>query len=248
VAALLLLAGVLCAVGAVVLGRRSPTGAGLRPAPEPVPARREQRGVLAFLGAHRWLRRSFGAVAVLLLVGAAVAASYPFLTDRYNESIQKRLRREFVSGKTEEAYRLRRIEVGDSLTRLRIPAIDVDTIVVEGTTEDALRAGAGHYPETPLPCEGGNVAIAGHRVTFGKPFNRLGELHVGQEISLETPIGACTYRIVEGPFEVQPGEVWVADPNAPKPMLTLTTCHPQGSARQRLVVRAERVSVRGEAR
>lgn len=189
------------------------------------------------------MRRSLGVVAALLLVGAGLAASWPFLTDRYTDDLQRRLRREFVSGEIQERYRTRRIEVGDSLTRLRMPDIDVDTIVVEGTTDDALRAGAGHYPETPLPCEDGNVAIAGHRVTYGKPFNRLGELQTGQTITLETPVGSCTYRIVEGPFEVEPGEVWVAEAESPVPMLTLTTCHPQGSARQRLVVRAERISV-----
>jgi len=38
-----------------------------------------------------------------------------------------------------------------------------DVIVVEGTGRSALRAGAGHYPGTPLPGQPGNVAIAGHR-------------------------------------------------------------------------------------
>ena len=55
---------------------------------------------------------------------------------------------------------------GDSLTRIKIQKIGVDVVVVEGTTPSALRAGAGHYPETPLPCEDANVGISattGHR-------------------------------------------------------------------------------------
>ena len=51
--------------------------------------------------------------------------------------------------------------------------------MVEGTSPEALRAGAGHYPETPLPGQAGNVAIAGHRTTYGKPFNRLDEVAPG---------------------------------------------------------------------
>ena len=60
-----------------------------------------------------------------------------------------------------------------------IPALNVDTVVVEGTGATALRAGAGHYPNTPLPGEEGNVAIAGHRTTYGKPFANLDRLAVG---------------------------------------------------------------------
>src|SRR3546814_2263520 len=56
----------------------------------------------------------------------------------------------------------------DSLTRLIIPAIEVDVVVVEGTTASALRAGAGHYADTPLPCEIGNVAIRSEERRVGK--------------------------------------------------------------------------------
>ena len=59
---------------------------------------------------------------------------------------------------------------------MKIPVLGVDVVVVEGTTASALRAGAGHYPETPLPCELGNVGIAGHRTTYGKLFNQIDRL------------------------------------------------------------------------
>jgi sortase A len=129
------------------------------------------------------------------------------------------------------------VEVGDSLTRIRIPAIDVDVVVVEGITPTALRAGAGHYPQTPLPCESGNVAIAGHRTTYGKPFGNLDRLKAGDTIELTTPIGGCVYQLSRAPFTVAPSDISVIDPTAER-SVTLTTCHPRGSAAQRLIVRA----------
>ena len=110
-------------------------------------------------------------------------------------------------------------------------------MVVEGTTASALRAGAGHYPNTPLPCESGNVAIAGHRTTYGKPFHNLDLMRPGDDIILETPIGSCTYKVSKAPFPVSPDDGSVVAPTS-QPSLTLTTCHPKGSAKQRLIVRA----------
>ena len=130
------------------------------------------------------------------------------------------------------------IAIGDSLTRIIIPDIDVNVVVVEGTTASALRAGAGHYPDTPLPCEVGNVSIAGHRTTYGRPFHNVDQLAVGDEITLETPIGSCTYAVNQAPFPVSPTQLEVVANTPEEATLTLTTCHPKGSARQRLVVKA----------
>jgi sortase A len=114
--------------------------------------------------------------------------------------------------------------------------------VVAGTTASALRAGAGHYPETPLPCEIGNVAIAGHRTTYGRPFHNLDLLNPGDRITLETPIGSCTYEVSREPWIVMPTAIEVVANTPDEAALTLTTCHPKGSARERLIVRATMVS------
>jgi sortase A len=166
---------------------------------------------------------------------------YPFYTNLYADRRQDQLSRQFASDELRQAYRDGQIQEGDSLTRIVIPAIDVDVVVVEGVSPSALRAGAGHYPSTPLPCEDGNVAIAGHRTTYGRPFHNLDLLQVGDEITLETPIGTCTYTVGDGsPIIVRPDDVSVLQ-GTPEPTLTLTTCHPKGSARQRLVIHATRV-------
>jgi sortase A len=123
---------------------------------------------------------------------------------------------------------------GEAVAVIRIPKIGVDQAVVPGVGVADLRKGPGHYPQTPLPGEPGNAAIAGHRTTYGAPFNRLDELEAGDEIEVATVAGSFVYRVEEKKV-VKPTEVSVLDPT-PDPHLTLTTCHPKYSAAQRLVV------------
>ncbi len=193
--------------------------------------------VIDFLRSHRWVRRGLSGLSVVLLLGGVCLVGYPFYTNVMQGRIQTRLDDQIVSPELQQAYKDRRVSTGDSLTRIRIPALDVDTVVVEGITPSALRAGAGHYPTTALPCEGGNVAIAGHRTTYGRPFGNLDQLKTGDTIDLITPVGACQYRITRDPFITEPTELSVIEPT-PDKVVTLTTCHPKGSAALRLVVQA----------
>ena len=190
------------------------------------------------LRSRRWARMALTTTSIALLVGAVAMVGYPFYTNLLQDRIQSRLDRQIASPELRQAYLDRNIGIGDSLTRIVIPDIDVDVVVVEGTTASALRAGAGHYPDTPLPCEIGNVGIAGHRTTYGRPFHNLDLLKPGMEITLQTPIGECTYKITKEPFAVSPKDVSVVANTPDEATLTLTTCHPKGSARQRLVIKA----------
>jgi sortase A len=143
---------------------------------------------------------------------------------------------------------------GDAVAVMRIPKIGVDDAVVQGVGVEDLRKGPGHYPETPLPGQHGNAAVAGHRTTYGAPFNRLDELNPGDEIDVTTVSGAYRYLIdaqkdsggkPSGHLIVAPNAVEVLDPT-PDPVipgqnvatLTLTTCNPKYSAAERLVVKA----------
>ena len=63
-------------------------------------------------------------------------------------------------------------------------------------------------------------------------------LEVGDEITLETPIGSCTYEVNQPPFPVSPTQLEVVANTPEEATLTLTTCHPKGSARERLIVKA----------
>jgi len=180
---------------------------------------------------------SLSGLSVVLLLGGIGLVGQPFFSNAWQGRIQAQLDDQLVSPELQQAYKERKVETGDSLTRIRIPALDVDVVVVEGITPSALRAGAGHYPQTALPCEVGNVAIAGHRTTFGRPFGNLDQLKTGDTIDLITPVGACQYKISKSPFITPPTALEVIN-QTPDKTITLTTCHPKGSAAQRLVVQA----------
>ena len=214
-----------------------PSTAAAAAGPEAVPPSDVLGRVVHGLRHRRWLRRTLSLVSIAAaLVGIGMLA-YPFYTNLYQSRIQSRLDRELASPELREKYQSGALDEGDSLTRIKIASIGVDMVVVEGTSSSALRAGAGHYPETPLPCETGNVAIAGHRTTYGKPFHNLDLVKPGDKVVLETPIGSCTYVAQKAPFIVAPTDYSVVAPT-PAPTLTLTTCHPKGSARERLILQA----------
>jgi sortase A len=126
---------------------------------------------------------------------------------------------------------------GSAVARMVIPRIGVDKIVVEGVGRRDLEKGPGHYPGTPLPGQPGNAAIAGHRTTYGAPFNRIDELVAGDEILVTTLQGSFTYEVI-GHEIVAPSAVEVVDDQGDD-RLTITSCHPKYSARERIVLTAE---------
>ena len=198
--------------------------------------------LIRYLQTHAWARRGLSLLSVVLLFSAVGMLGYPVYTNVKSSQIQGALDKKIVTAEVKQAYQTGTLKQGDPLTRIKIPALGVDTVVVEGTSASALRAGAGHYPETPLPCSPGNVAIAGHRTTYGKPFSNIDRLQDGDEISLETPVGTCLYKVSKKPFIIEPDDFSVVANDVSKKMLTLTTCHPRGSAAQRLIVQATLVS------
>jgi sortase A len=189
-----------------------------------------------------WSRRVFVALnACLALLGAGLVA-WPFATDAFaTRWVQPHAVSALGRPGAAAAYRGGRVPVSSPVTRLRLRRLGIDVVVVQGVTSAALRAGAGHYPSTPLPGERGNVAIAGHRVTYGHPFRRLDQVRTGDAIELLTPVGTFVYEVAVAPFVVFPNDLSVLRQDA-RSMLTLTTCNPVHSARQRLVVQAVLVS------
>jgi len=125
---------------------------------------------------------------------------------------------------------------GDAVAIIRIPRIGVDKAVVNGVGLPDLQKGPGHYPNTPMPGQPGNAAIAGHRTTYGAPFYHLDELSAGDPIYVTTRQGKFLYEVT-GSHAVKPTDVSVIDAT-PDNRLTLTTCNPRFSAAQRLIVTA----------
>jgi sortase A len=128
----------------------------------------------------------------------------------------------------------RRTDDGQPLGRLRIPSIDVSSVVVAGTGTSDLRLGPGHYPGTPLPGARGTVAIAGHRTTYGAPFRRLDKLGRGDRIEVQMPYGTFVYRVEQSRI-VAPTALWVTRRTS-YDRLILSACHPLYSAAKRIVV------------
>ncbi|TDA69894.1 MAG: class E sortase [Clostridia bacterium] len=121
-----------------------------------------------------------------------------------------------------------------------VPKLDLWAAVVHGVSPKDLRRGPGHYPDSAWPPETGNVAIAGHRTTYGAWFRHLDKLEAGDTIYLVSSGRTYCYR-VEKVWVTEPTDWSVVAPTA-NPVLTLTTCNPLYSSRQRLVVRASMVS------
>jgi LPXTG-site transpeptidase (sortase) family protein len=146
------------------------------------------------------------------------------------------------------------LQGGEAFAMLHIPRLGADyaRAVVEGTGTEDLEQGPGHYRGTAMPGEQGNFAVAGHRVGRGSPFLEIDELRAGDPVVVETADSWFVYRVL-GPADVVPGQQVVSPsdvsviaptPNGPPDgaptgaYLTLTTCHPEYSARERLIVHA----------
>jgi sortase A len=128
---------------------------------------------------------------------------------------------------------------GDEFAVLRVDRLGLEAVVFEGVDRETLKKGPGHMPGTPLPGQPGNAVLSGHRTTYGRPFFDFDQLLPGDLIEVETAIGMNVYEVRSTEI-VGPTDVWVAA-DRPGGWLTLTTCHPKFSARQRLIVFAELV-------
>lgn len=132
---------------------------------------------------------------------------------------------------------------GEVISRIEIPRIDVDKFVVAGVDAKSLQKGPGLFPGSPLAGQLGNVAITGHRTTYGAPFSRINEMTIGDEIIVTTSDGEFTYIVNAEPFIVAPTQIEVAQTTNPNSaILTLISCHPKWTSEQRIVVTADLVT------
>ncbi len=121
-----------------------------------------------------------------------------------------------------------------SRSRILIPAIGLDRPVYEGIAQNVINAGVAHWPGTAMPGGLGNVVLAGHRSTYQRPFHDIANVHPGDQIIFETTNGwRYVYRI-DRQFVVANTAMWIKDQHAGH-TVTIFTCHPIGSSRERLV-------------
>lgn len=128
---------------------------------------------------------------------------------------------------------------GDVIGEIQIPRLGVKAVIVQGDAPELLDRAVGHIPQTALPGEWGNIALAGHRDRLFRP---LRQVHQGDTIVLETAIGSFTYQ-VESTFVVPSSEVGVLRSSSTNE-LTLITCFPFdyiGRAPKRFIVRGREI-------
>ncbi|MCA1840422.1 MAG: class E sortase [Actinobacteria bacterium] len=191
----------------------------------------------------RLIGRTFIAAGITILLFLAYQL---FGTNIITGRDQKALRSKFVAEAAEPPTATVTPDLGEGIALLRIPKIGLDRVVVEGVGVEDLKKGPGHYPGTAMPGHKGNAVISGHRTTYGAPFYRLDELVPGDDIEVTDLSGTYHYKVSEQTV-VPPTATKVLD-ETPDDRLTLTTCNPRFSARQRLIIVALLVGESKEAK
>jgi LPXTG-site transpeptidase (sortase) family protein len=191
-----------------------------------------------------WTFIGMGSFVLYFLVYQLVGTNA--VTSRGQTDLRNELQREWTASapapkKDPRKAVPKRVAPGKALAVMDIPRIELDNkVIVEGVSRDDLRKGPGHVPSTVLPGQPGTFGVSGHRTTYGAPFYRLNELGKGDTITVVTREAIYTYTITRTAI-VRPTDTQVLDDvigpdNKPKVTITLTTCHPRYSARQRLIV------------
>lgn len=165
-------------------------------------------------------------------------------TDREQDELAQGLEERWEQQESEEEHESEPLS-GTANSRMYIPELGLNWIVVNGVSQEDIRYSPGHYPGSANAGEDGNYAVAGHRTP--SIFWDLDQLSGGDEIVLEDANNFYTYEVIETDV-ITPGQVEVVDPDPFNPenngdperaLLTLTTCHPKLQNAQRLIVHAE---------
>lgn len=128
-------------------------------------------------------------------------------------------------------------QTGETVGTLYIPKLDREIAIVEGTDEEELAQGVGHYADTGYPGENKQILLSGHRDTV---FRDFGELEDGDEFHVKMKNGTFVYEMEDHTI-VDADDRTVIDPSREDEFLTVSTCYPfsyVGNAPDRYVVYA----------
>ena len=124
--------------------------------------------------------------------------------------------------------------------RIQIPAIDVDSVIVQGDDWEQLKKGVGHHISSAQPGQTGNLVLSAHNDIFGEIFRHLDKLSPGDEVIVSTEVRSYTY-VIRKIDVVEPTDVWVMA-RTEHASATLISCYPYRVNTQRIVVFADLVT------
>mgnify|MGYP001402765596 CR=1 FL=1 len=163
--------------------------------------------------------------------------------DSLNQA-QERIQKEVNKDRKSVLQTEQRIDVsfekGEAIGILKIPRLEAELPIIEGTDEDELEKGVGHYSTTVLPGQKDQILLSGHRDTV---FRRLGELEIGDILQVNMPYGEYKYVITEAEI-VEADDTTVINSTAPHEILTVSTCYPfsyVGNAPYRYILTAKKL-------
>ncbi len=201
-------------------------------------------------------------IALLFIVGGITVAAFPFLQKQYYASEEQKLidefreldeifsqeeRDHFSTDNPDVILSNQENEEGESpyssdvIGIIQIDKIDVSLPVLQGATVENLNIGAGTITGTAPIGEKGNTGIAAHRsFTYGRQFNRLDEIELGDIVNVETIDGSWDYEVFDISIVV-PEDVSVLEPMEDESIITLITCEPMYDPTHRLIVHAKKL-------
>lgn len=175
------------------------------------------------------VRRIFGLLLIIIGIVIIVNVVYKkIVTSQKQNEILEVFESQLVDAKNNkedenEPIKIEAINGHMPVAIIEIPSIKLKQPVVEGITEDVIKYFLGKFPESSMPGEVGNFAVAGHRVSdFTDAFINLYKVKTGDEVIVTTVDGRYTYE-VDNSFIVDPDQVEVLE-KADYEKITLITC------------------------
>ncbi|WP_282173944.1 class D sortase [Cytobacillus firmus] len=158
---------------------------------------------------------------LLLLLGAAITA-YSLFEIRDSQIQVEERKEEAVKMLNEDTEKKLIFEHNETIGLLSVPKINKDIPIIEGTDNDQLEAGVGHYTGTAFPGQKDQIVLSGHRDTV---FRKFDQLTVGDIFTVKLSYGDFSYEIYDTKI-VDADDLSIIKSTSPEEVLTVTTCYP----------------------
>lgn len=168
-------------------------------------------------------------IPVLLIAIGIILVCWPLGQKAYGWLAQRQLQQEWMASETHAVLpklpaKAQPGKSGWQPTRIVIPDLHIDAVVVNGFDENALRRGPAHDPQSALPGQPGNCVIAAHRNIYGSWFANIDQLQAESLVQLITPTQTYNYHAVSITRISEADRSVLTPPADHSSRLTLITC------------------------